>query len=51
MLKGELLRLKPRCPGKYNVSIFARNIKSSKEYDSMESFALYVHEVTASELN
>ena len=44
-VESKLLRLKPRCPGKYNVSIFAKNIKSSKEYDSMESFSVYVHEV------
>ena len=44
-VESKILRLKPRCPGKYNVNIFAKNIKSSKEYDSMESFSVYVHEV------
>lgn len=44
-VESKLLRLKPRCQGKYNVNIFAKNTKSSKEYDSRELFSIYVHEV------
>lgn len=44
-VESKLLRLKPRCQGKYNVNIFAKNAKSSKEYDSRELFSIYVHEV------
>ena len=44
-VESKLLKIKPRCPGKYNVNIFAKNIKSTEEYDSKESFSVYVHEV------
>ncbi|MCQ2969002.1 MAG: triple tyrosine motif-containing protein [Clostridium sp.] len=44
-VKSKILRLKPRCSGKYNVNIFAKNVKSTKEYDSRESFSVYIQDV------
>lgn len=43
--ESKKLRLKPKCPGKYTVSIFAKNKKSHEEYDSKEVYSVYVHEV------
>lgn len=44
-VEGKILRLTPRSTGKYSVNIYAKNKKSTAEYDSRDSFLTYVHEV------
>lgn len=39
------IRIKPKCPGKYTFVIYAKNIKSTEEYDSKREVSIYVHEV------
>ena len=38
-------RIKPKCKGKYTFQVFAKNTKSSEEYDSKKELNIYVHEV------
>ncbi|ATD55989.1 triple tyrosine motif-containing protein [Clostridium chauvoei] len=40
------LKIKPKCPGKYTFSIYAKNVKCKEEYDSKKEISLYVHEAT-----
>lgn len=44
-IKNKVLRVKPRCPGKYSFVIYAKNIKSTEEYDSKKEVSVYVQEV------
>ena len=39
------IKIKPKCPGKYTFVIYAKNIKSTEEYDSKKEVSIYVHEV------
>ena len=39
------IKIKPKCPGKYTFVIYAKNIKSTEEYDSKREVSIYVHEV------
>ena len=39
------IKIKPKCPGKYTFVIYAKNIKSTEEYDSKKEVSVYVHEV------
>lgn len=34
----------PKCPGKYSFSIYAKNIKSTEEYDCKKEISIYVQE-------
>lgn len=44
-IQEKAIKLKPKCPGKYTFVIYAKNIKSSEEYDSKKEVSVYVHEV------
>lgn len=44
-IKEKVIKVKPRCPGKYSFVIYAKNIKSNEEYDSKKEISIYVHEV------
>lgn len=39
------IKIKPKCPGKYTFIIYAKNVKSTEEYDSKKEVSVYVHEV------
>lgn len=39
------IKIKPKCAGKYTFVIYARNVKSTEEYDSKKEVSVYVHEV------
>ena len=39
------IKIKPKCPGKYTFTIYAKNIKSTEKYDSKKEVSIYVHEV------
>lgn len=39
------IKIKPKCPGKYTFVIYAKNVKSTEEYDSKKEVSVYVHEV------
>ena len=39
------IKIKPKCPGKYTFVIYAKNVKSTEEYDSKREVSIYVHEV------
>ena len=41
------IKIKPKCPGKYTFTIYAKNIKSTEEYDSKKEVSIYVHEVVS----
>ena len=40
------IKIKPKCPGKYSFVIYAKNVKSTEEYDSKKEVSIYVQEVT-----
>lgn len=45
-IKNKRLKVNPKCHGKYNIQIYAKNIKSEVEYDSKKEVSIYVSEST-----
>ena len=43
-VENKAIRVKPKCPGKYSFDIYAKNVKSSEEYDSKREISIYVKE-------
>lgn len=44
-IEEKVIKIKPKCPGKYSFVIYAKNVKSTEEYDSKKEVSIYVHEV------
>ena len=42
---GKSLNVIPRHEGKYTITVLAKNIKSTEEYDSKKDITIYVHDV------
>lgn len=45
-IQEKAIKIKPKCAGKYTFVIYAKNAKSTEEYDSKKEVSIYVHEVT-----
>lgn len=43
-IESKRLKVTPKCPGKYSFSIYAKNIKSTEEYDCKKEISIYVQE-------
>ena len=44
-IEEKTIKIKPKCAGKYTFSIYAKNKKSTEEYDSKKEISVYVSEV------
>lgn len=44
-IEEKALRVKPKCLGKYTFVIYAKNKKSTEEFDSKKEVSIYVHDV------
>lgn len=45
-VKNKRFNLTPKCPGKYSIDIFARNIKCKDDFDSRREVKLYINEAS-----
>lgn len=53
-IESKRMVVTPKCPGKYSFSVYAKNIKSSEEYDCKKEISIYVQEdmpVTSTKVN
>lgn len=53
-IESKRIMVTPKCPGKYSFSIYAKNIKSTEEYDCKKEISIYVQEdmpVTGTRVN
>lgn len=41
-VENKAIRVKPKCPGKYSFNIYAKNVKSTDEYDCKKEIIIYV---------
>lgn len=53
-IESKRIVVTPKCPGKYSFSVYAKNTKSSEEYDCKKEISIYVQEdmpVTSTKIN